>query len=78
MAASRNSSCAPRGPRRQSRTDLRIRLRWANSIYNPLALVPRLLEELGVGQRSDEVAGILIDIPRDLALQAVVGRQRQE
>ena len=38
---------------------------------NPLALVPRLLEGWDAGQRSDEVAGILIDVPRDLALRRV-------
>lgn len=38
---------------------------------NPLALMPGLLEGWGAGQRSDEVAGILIDVPRDLALRRV-------
>ncbi len=32
MAASVNSSCAPRGPRNRRRPSFRMRLRWANSI----------------------------------------------
>src|SRR5439155_26015127 len=32
MAASKNSSCAPLGPRSRKRSSLRMRLRWANSI----------------------------------------------
>src|SRR6476659_4585830 len=32
VAARRNSSCAPVGPRSRRRSSLRMRLRWANSI----------------------------------------------
>jgi hypothetical protein len=32
VAARRNSSCAPFGPRNRNRSSLRMRLRWANSI----------------------------------------------
>ena len=36
MAASVNSSCAPRGPRSRRRPNRRMRLRWANSISTRL------------------------------------------
>src|SRR5947199_10496523 len=36
IAASVNSSCAPRGPRNRRRPSLRMRLRWANNISTRL------------------------------------------
>ena len=65
MAASVNSSCAPRGPRSRRRPSLRMRLRWANSISTRLR--SRLLEGLGLAERTSRVAGIFIDAARDLA-----------
>lgn len=50
-------------------TELENTLEVGEQHFNPLALVPRLLEGWGAGQRSDEVAGLLIDVPRDLALR---------
>jgi hypothetical protein len=61
MAASVNSSCAPRGPRRRSRPSLRMRLRWANSIST------RLRSRQDCSKRSSHVAGVLVDVAQDPA-----------
>jgi hypothetical protein len=52
-------------------TELEDALEMGEQHLDPLTLVPGLLEGWGAGQRSDEVAGILIDVPRDLGLRRV-------
>jgi len=67
VAARRNSSLAPFGPRRRRRSILRMRLRCANSLSTFISMATR--DEVSVG-RSDiagEIPGALVDRTQDRA-----------
>ncbi len=71
VAARRNSSLAPFGPRRRNRSGLRIRLRWANSISTFFRC--RRDSNIGIGERNSPrlVASCFMDRAHDLACRHV-------
>src|SRR5262249_17391017 len=79
IAASVNSSCAPRGPRNRRRLNLRMRLRWANSISTRLRSRRDCSKAFSVNECTGGIASIFIDAARDFALRrfwAAFGFQR--
>ena len=67
MAASVNSSCAPRGPRNRRRPSLRMRLRWANNISTRFRSRQDCSNATVLGEHAGNVAGIFMNAARDLA-----------
>jgi len=57
---------AAQAPQR-SRSSFRMRFHVGKQHLDFLALSARLLEGLGVGQRADAIAHLLVDVSRDLA-----------
>jgi hypothetical protein len=67
VAASRNSSRAPLGPRSRNRPSRKIRLRSANSHFDAFALPFRLFERWRAGQSAGDISRALIYASRNLA-----------
>ena len=78
MAASVNSNWAPRGPRNRRRPRSQDALQVREQHLDAFALTARLLEGLGLGERTSHVAGFLIDAARDLARRLLRAASRLE
>lgn len=70
VAASRNSSLAPLGPRNRRRPSLRMRLRWPTTSRTSCADGGAFIGRR-VGKRPGNVAGILVEIAGDLSSRRV-------
>jgi hypothetical protein len=67
MAAKTNSSWAPCGPRSRNRLSFRDTLQVREPHLDLLALTSRLRKAFGTSERPGNVAGMLMDVARDLA-----------
>jgi hypothetical protein len=77
VAASRNSSLAPHGPRSRKRPSLKLRLRWANSISTFF----RRASDLKFGRRGKgprHITRVFTDAPRNLARDVIRAAPRFE